>query len=150
MRLPDCKVSVSVLRSAAVAHAVLGLAYEGKKQYASAISEFHKAEELSGGRGANYKGLLGHAYAVAESGTDARKMLAELNAMAIEGNYAGQTSKATICAGLGEKENALDALEHARDQNDASLIWLNVDSRFDSLRAEPRFQELLKAQGWFP
>jgi len=133
-----------------VAHAVLGLAYEGKKQYASAISEFLRAEELSGGRGAYNKGLLGHAYAMSGSGTDARKMLADLNAMAIEGNYAGQTSKATIYAGLGEKENALDALEHARDQNDASLIWLNVDSRFDSLRAEPRFQELLKAQGWLP
>jgi hypothetical protein len=30
------------------------------------------------------------------------------------------------------------------------LIWLNVDSRFDSLRGEPRFQALLKAQGSLP
>jgi len=55
-----------------------------------------------------------------------------------------------IYAGLHEKENALVALERARDQNDASLIWLRVDPRFDWLRAEPRFQELLKAQGRLP
>jgi hypothetical protein len=47
--------------------------------------------------------------------------------------------------GSERKKTLWDALEHARDQNDASLI-----SRFDPLRAEPRFQELLKAQGWFP
>jgi tetratricopeptide (TPR) repeat protein len=134
----------------AVAHSVLGLAYVGKGEYARAISEFRKLEELTGGHVAYYKGLLGHAYAMAGNAPGARKMLADLNAMAIEGNYASQTSKATIYAGLREKENALAALEHARDQNDASLIWLNVDSRFDSLRGEPRFQALLKAQGSLP
>jgi TolB-like protein/Flp pilus assembly protein TadD len=129
-----------------VAHSVLGMAFEGKGQYAQAISEFRKADELIGGHGSFYKGLLGHAYAVDGNSQAAQKMLADLDAMAIKGNYASQASKAIIYAGMGEKENALDALERARDQNDASLIWLGVDSRFDLLRSEPGFQELLRAQ----
>jgi excisionase family DNA binding protein len=148
--IQECQTALQRDPDFAVAHSVLGLAYVGKGEYARAISEFRKLEELKGGHVAYYKGLLGHAYAMAGNAPGARKMLADLNAMAIEGNYASQTSKATIYAGLREKENALAALEHARDQNDASLIWLNVDSRFDSLRGEPRFQALLKAQGSLP
>jgi TolB-like protein/Tfp pilus assembly protein PilF len=128
------------------AHSVLGLSYEGKRQYSEAIAEFRKVEELSGGHGTFYKGLLGHAYAVAGNPYAAKKVLGDLDTMAIEGNYASQTSKAIIYAGLGEKQSALDALDRARDQNDASLIWLGVDSRFDLLRSEPRFQEFLRAQ----
>jgi TolB-like protein/Flp pilus assembly protein TadD len=148
--IQDCQTVLQRDPSFIVAHSVLGLGYEGKGQYAQAISEFRKVEELSGGHVAYYKGLLGHAYAMAGNDQGARKILGDLNAMAIEGNYASQTSKATIYAGLREKENALGALERALDQNDASMIWLGVDSRFDLLRAEPRFQVLLKAQGRLP
>jgi hypothetical protein len=148
--IQECGIVLRRDPNFAVAHSVLGLAYEGKKQYDPAISEFRIAEDLTGGHGVYYQGMLGHAYAVAGSSPSARKILADLNAKAIEGNYSSQTSKATIYAGLGEKENAMDALERARDQNDASLIWLRVDSRFDSLRAEPRFLEFLKMQGWTP
>jgi TolB-like protein/tetratricopeptide (TPR) repeat protein len=148
--IQECQTVLARDSRFAVAHSVLGLAFEGKGQFAQAIDEFRKVEELTGGNIAFYKGPLGHAYAMAGNERGARKMLAELNEMAVEGNYASQTSKATIYAGLGEKENALDALERARDQNDASLIWLGVDPRFDSLRRESRFQALLRAQGRLP
>lgn len=148
--IQECQMVLQHDSSFAVAHSVLGLAYEGKGDYAQAISEFRKVDELTGGHVVFYKGQLGHAYAMARNVKGARKILADLNAMAMEGNYASQTSKAMIYAGLGEKENALVALARARDQNDASLIWLRVDSRFDWLRAEPRFQELLQAQGRLP
>jgi TolB-like protein/Tfp pilus assembly protein PilF len=148
--IQECQTVLRHDSSFTVAHSVLGLGYEGKGEYAQAISEFRNVDELTGGHVVFYKGQLGHAYAMAGNVKGARKILADLNAMAMEGNYASQTSKATIYAGLREKENALVALERARDQNDASLIWLRVDSRFDWLRAEPRFQELLKAQGRLP
>jgi TolB-like protein len=148
--IQECQMVLQHDPSFAVAHSVLGLAYEGKGEYPQAISEFRKLDELAGGHGVFYKGQLGHAYAMARNVKGTQKILADLDAMAIEGNYASQTSKAMIYAGLHEKENALVALERARDQNDASLIWLRVDPRFDWLRAEPRFQELLKAQGRLP
>jgi TolB-like protein/tetratricopeptide (TPR) repeat protein len=143
----ECQAVLARDSGFAVAHSVLGLAFEAKGQFAQAIEEFRKVEELTGGNIPYYKGPLGHAYAMAGNARDARKILAELNEMAIQGNYASQSSKAVIYAGLGEKEHALDALERARDQNDASLIWLRVDSRFDGLRADPRFEKLLRSQG---
>ena len=146
----ECQTVLQHNPSFVVAHSVLGLGYEGKGEYAQAIAEFRKVDELTGGHVPFYKGELGQAYAMARNVKAARKILADLNAMAVEGNYASQTSKATIYVGLREKENALVALERAQDQDDASLIWLRVDSRFDWLRAEPRFQELLKAQGRLP
>ena len=145
--IQECQAVLQRNPDSLAAHSVLGLGYEGIGQYPQAISEFRKLDELTGGHLPYYKGLLGHAYAVAGNTQGARKTLGDLNAMAIQGTYASQTAKATIYTGLREKANALDALDRASDQNDASLIWLGVDPRFDPLRAEPRFQQMLKAQG---
>jgi TolB-like protein/Flp pilus assembly protein TadD len=146
----ECQLVLKRDPAFGVAHSVLGLAYEGKGQYAQAIAEFRTVDQASGGHVPYYKGPLGHAYAMSGDLKSARKMLAELDQMAVEGSYASQTSKAIILVALGEKENALDALERARGQNDASLIWLTVDSRFDPIRSEPRFQKILQAQERFP
>jgi TolB-like protein/Flp pilus assembly protein TadD len=146
----ECQLVLKRDPTFGVAHSVLGLAYEGKGQYAQAISEFRTVDAATGGHVPYYKGPLGHAYAMSGDLKSARKMLAELDQMAVEGSYASQTSKAVIFVALGDRENALDALERARGQNDASLIWLTVDSRFDPIRSEPRFQKILQAQGRFP
>jgi len=43
----------------------------------------------------------------------------------------------------GESSKALDWLERAHEQRDGTLVWIKVHPRMDSLRAEPRFRELL-------
>ena len=48
---------------------------------------------------------------------------------------------------LGEKENALDALEKSWENREFMLPFVNVDPMFDSLRSEPRFQEVLRQMG---
>jgi adenylate cyclase len=146
----ECQIVLKRDPAFGVAHSVLGLSYEGKGQYGQAISEFRLVDEATGGHVPYYKGPLGHAYAMAGDLKSARKMLAELDQMAVQGSFASQTSKAMVYVALGERESALDALERARDQNDASLIWLIVDPRFDPIRTEPRFQKLVRAQGRFP
>ena len=47
-------------------------------------------------------------------------------------------------AGIGDKEQALAWLERAYDQHSNILTTLKVDPAFDSLRSEPRFQEVLR------
>jgi TolB-like protein/DNA-binding winged helix-turn-helix (wHTH) protein/Tfp pilus assembly protein PilF len=126
-----------------VAHAVLGLAYEGKGATDKAIAEFQRAIEISGDRTSVYLGWLGHAYAVSGRRPEAEKILEELDDAAKQG-FMGLSHKAVIYAGLGEREKAIACLRGAREQQDAALIWLKVDPHYAALRDDPNFQELLK------
>ena len=148
--IQECQAALRRDPGLVVARSVLGLSYEAKAQYPQAVAEFRKVDELVVGRVPAYRGQLGHAYALAGNLHAARQMLAEIDQMAMEGSGANQFSKAVIYAGLGEKQNALQALERAQDQNEASMLWLKVDSRFDSLREEPRFRGLINGRGRVP
>jgi hypothetical protein len=48
-----------------------------------------------------------------------------------------------ICAGLGQKEQALEWLEKAYDERSNLLVYLNFDPIFDGLRSDPRYQKVL-------
>lgn len=56
-------------------------------------------------------------------------------------NLAGQSIE------LGQYEQALTYLEKAVDQNRFTLITLKVNPRYDPLRSDPRFDDLLKRVG---
>ncbi|HET8669863.1 MAG TPA: tetratricopeptide repeat protein [Candidatus Saccharimonadales bacterium] len=125
----------------ALAHRYLGLIYEQKGMYAEAISEFHTAESLSGARPLD-SGALAHAYAIAGKITEARQILKKV----IERSprvYFPSYDIALIYVGLGEKDLAFDWLERAFEERSPWLIHLNVDPRFDSVRADPRFRDLV-------
>ena len=51
---------------------------------------------------------------------------------------------AIVDTGLGEKERALDDLEHAKSEGSGEAPLLRVDPALDPLRQEPRFQALLR------
>jgi len=54
---------------------------------------------------------------------------------------------ALVFAGLDEREQALTWLEKAFAQHSTMMVWLKVDPRFDKMRDEPRFQELMRRVG---
>ena len=49
-----------------------------------------------------------------------------------------------IYAGLGDKDQALKWLQEAYEERAGWLVYLNVDPRYDSLRSDPRFTDLLR------
>jgi hypothetical protein len=51
---------------------------------------------------------------------------------------------AKIHAGLGEKDEAFVWLEKAYEERDERMVMLKVDPHVDSLRRDPRFQDLLR------
>jgi TolB-like protein/tetratricopeptide (TPR) repeat protein len=55
-----------------------------------------------------------------------------------------QTRRASLLSELGEKEAAIAALHDAAVKGDYWLFSIKYDPAFDSLRGDPRFQELLK------
>ena len=50
--------------------------------------------------------------------------------------------------GLGNREKALDSLEQALSRHSNIITSLKVEPAFDSLRGDPRFQELLRRAGF--
>ncbi|HWP38853.1 MAG TPA: tetratricopeptide repeat protein, partial [Gemmatimonadales bacterium] len=89
---------------------------------------------------------LGHAYARAGRMDDARRVLADLERDS-QGRYVSSYLIAEVLVGLGEHDRALHFLERAYDERAGFLIWLHLWPRFDKLRGEARFAELLRKIG---
>lgn len=87
--------------------------------------------------------LLGYAHAVAGQEAEARHVLAELRERREQGEYIAPTEFAAVHIGLGERNEALDWLEH-HEADGGARIFLKVDPIFAPLRTEPRFQLLLR------
>jgi hypothetical protein len=57
---------------------------------------------------------------------------------------------AILYASLSAREQAFASLEKAYSTHDLQLPWLGVDAAFDSLRGDPRFQDLRRKVGLTP
>jgi tetratricopeptide (TPR) repeat protein len=122
-------------------HYTLGVGYEGTGKLQEAIAEYQKAIEASGGS-PRPTVALAHAYAAIGKKTEAEKMLRDLesNSKATASLY----TVATIYAGLGKNDKALESLEKARSEKSFEILSLKSDLLLDSLRPDPRFQSLLR------
>ncbi len=127
-------------------HYYLGIGYEATGKKVPAISEYQKAVELSSGD-QDAMAALAHGYAGIGKIAEARKILHDLEQRP-DNTTASQYIIATVYAGLGEKEKALQYLERAYQERSIELSWsLKADPRLDSLRSDTRFQALLKRVG---
>ncbi len=128
-----------------LAHAVLARVYIHQKRYSEAIAELQKARQFSGGSVAPITSL---GYALAKSGNreQAQATLTELKSLTA-GNYVPAYSFAMIYNGLGEREEALKYLEKSFEERDSVLSFLKIDTEWDDLRPDPRFQDLLRKVG---
>jgi serine/threonine protein kinase/tetratricopeptide (TPR) repeat protein len=127
------------------AHLWLGQAYEQVGRGEEAIVELQKAVGLYGGEPAEL-GLRGHVYASAGRRAEAQRMLAELKDLSNR-RYVAPFDIALVYAGLGEKRQALEWLERAYEDHSYRLTWIKCWPQFDSLRGDPRFQDLLRRMG---
>lgn len=94
-------------------------------------------------------GVLGDAYGRAGRRADANALAAELLLWSRD-QYVPPIYNAMIAMGLGDHPRALDWLERAYDDRSDWIMQLNVDPEFDSIRAEPRFKELLRRAATAP
>jgi tetratricopeptide (TPR) repeat protein len=129
----------------APAHLVLGQGHEQKFMPDKAIDELKKAVSLSEGSSL-YVSSLAHAYAIAGRRGEAEMLLQQMNERA-QRNYVPSFDIAIIYAGLGQKDQALLWLEKGCQERSAWMVWLKVDPRFDFVRSDPRFQDLLRRVG---
>lgn len=127
------------------AHYTLGLAYEQVARYEEAIAALQEARNTSGGNPVSLA-ALGHAYATAGRRREAMKTLNELRKIS-ERSYVSPYWSAILYAGLGENAPAFEWLEKAYEERDVWLVWLKAEPRFDSLRSDPQFEDLLRRVG---
>jgi TolB-like protein/Tfp pilus assembly protein PilF/predicted Ser/Thr protein kinase len=122
------------------AHWGLGLAYEQKGNYDQALPELQKAAER---RGPNSLASLGHIYGLIGREKEAREILNELSTRAGQENISAY-QLALVHIGLGETDPALEALQRADREHSTLLNYVKMDPRFDRLRGNPQFQDLLR------
>ena len=121
-------------------------AYSEKGMYVEALAEARRAKELSPNQTMSdaYGG-----YTLAKSGKrdEARALIEELRQLSTR-RFVPPYHIALIYNGLGETDEALAWLEKSYQQRDPKMTFLKVEPKWNNLRDDPRFQELLRKVGY--
>jgi tetratricopeptide (TPR) repeat protein len=134
----------------APAHQTLGWVYLNEGQHGEAIREFQQALQLSGTDDTEFMLDLGYAYAVLGKKDEAKRILATLKRQHERG-LVPSGSIAILYGALGERNQAFAWLEKAYEERDPELTYLNVPGRrFEPLRHDPRFNDLLRRMNFPP
>lgn len=139
----QCKKAIEIDPHYANALWFLALSLEQKNDLAGAIAKLEEAVSIS--EGPHYRALLGRAYALAGESTKAIDILDELTALS-QRRYVSPFDIAVVHAGLGDEASAFQWLEEAYQQRVFRIIELTMPM-FDSLRSDPRWQDLVRRVG---
>ena len=128
-----------------LSHLFISRVYTEKGMHAEAIAATKKAKELS----SNSQSDAYRAYALTKAGEmeQARAVLKELLKLSIE-HYVPPYNIALVYHALGEQAETLAWLEKGYEQRDVRMVFLQVEPKWNNLRDDPRFQELLRRVGF--
>ena len=130
----------------APAHNRLGWAYLGAGRHEEAIREFQKAIDLSGTDDPDLLLDLGFGCAIAGQRAEATRILARLKRQHERG-LIPSGAIAVLYGALGERDKAFAWLEKAYEEHDPELTYITVGPRFEPLRHDARFQQLVHRIG---
>jgi len=114
--------------------------------FPEAIAEFQQAREVGPPSITFAIAGLAHAYGVSGKRSDALQWLNELQAMSKQ-HYVPSFDIAIVYMGLREYQKAFEWLDKAYAERSGWLVYLNRDPRFDEVRSDARFQELVRRVG---
>jgi DNA-binding winged helix-turn-helix (wHTH) protein/TolB-like protein/Flp pilus assembly protein TadD len=124
-----------------LAHLFICRNYMSKGMFEEALAAATKAKDITRG---NAEAIGTSGYILAKMGRvqAARQILAVLEGRKDKPFSAYSTAQVYI--GLGERERALEKLEQAFKQNEPLMVFLKIEPRWNELRAEPRFMNLMR------
>ena len=126
-------------------HFELAQVDEQEGQLEEAAQEFLKADELFGMDPQRVTQLK---VTLAKSGAKGYwKRTLENYKESAKSNYVPPVLVAEACVRVGNKECAFEWLERGLEERDDLMINLKVEPAFDSLRSDPRFQDLVRRVG---
>lgn len=127
------------------AHWYLGLAFEQVKRYSEAEIAFYEALRLTN-QDLIIRADAAHFYAVSGQHERALNELAELEKLS-ETRHVSSFGLALICVGLGDDNRAFEYFDKAVQEHSDTLVYLNVEPRFDRIRSDPRFKMIMTRVG---
>jgi DNA-binding winged helix-turn-helix (wHTH) protein/TolB-like protein/Tfp pilus assembly protein PilF len=122
-------------------HGSLASVYEVQGRYQEAMTEVRELLALEGN--SNAEGLNGRLHASMGKRAEALQAIARLKALSTR-QHVSPFDIASIYVRLGDKDQAFAWLEKEYREHTAQLIGLKVDAFYDSLRSDPRFDDLLR------
>ena len=140
--LEELRKSALIDPTSFIPHLFLGYTLSAVGAFDQAIESFEIARKLSG---ENLTALsrLGYAYGRAGKTAEANAILARLKEES-KRRYIPAHHFAFLHLGLGHNDALFTALETAWQERSDYLPYINVEPPFDSVREDPRFQDLLR------
>ena len=138
-----CQKALELVPKYPNANWFMALALEKEGRLPEAIASLQSA--VSNSRAPLFKALLGHAYGLAGERAKAVSILEEIKLLSKQ-QYVSPLDFAIVYTGLGEREMAFQWLETAYSERVMRIQELN-EPHFDSLRGDPRYEDLLRRIG---
>jgi len=129
-------------------YARLADVYIAQRRFDEAMAMLDKGQAVVGGTRRQTDGY-GVLYAMSGRRREAEAVVAELTTRARTSDQVAY-SIAMVETALGRHDQAMAWLERAYEQRSATLFMVNADQKLDALRADPRFQDLLKRMRFPP
>ena len=142
--MEQAKAAVELAPNYWLAHLQLGLAHEKKGDFARAMQEFKETRRMNDDPGVLE--MLAGTYAAAGRPDEARRITDEMVERSKK-RYVCAYEVATSYAGLKDRESAFLWLRKSLDERADCSPWIAADPKLDPLRADPRFQDLLRRIG---
>jgi serine/threonine protein kinase/Flp pilus assembly protein TadD len=139
--IKECKKGLELEPNFHLLHWVLGLCYEQKGMLDIAIKHLEKARTFSADSPL-ILGELGRNYALAGRPKEARDLIENLHQQSAH-RYVSPLNTAVIYIGLKEIDAAFESLEKAYADGGDQLYWMKVNPRFDAIRSDPRYANLI-------
>jgi serine/threonine-protein kinase len=127
------------------AHSRLASAYAFSGRHAEAVAEAETANRLAGGSVAT-RAMIVQTLALAGRREEADRLLAQLLQERAR-QYVPTGAIGNIYAAMGRADEAIDWLARSHEERTNNNAYLAVDPIYDSVRADPRFEALLRATG---
>jgi tetratricopeptide (TPR) repeat protein len=127
---------------------VIAQSYEQTERYQESIAELKRARTID----ANWPYIiaeLGYAYAASGERSEAERILQQLKERAAR-EYIDAILIAYIYVGLGQKDQAFAWLEKAYQERSGLMPFLKGEPKWDPLRGDARFADLLRSIGLPP
>jgi len=137
-----CRRTLELEPDMPIANWTLGISFAAKEMYGEAVEAFRATLPF----GKEYLGWLGYALALGGDTTQADVILEELKELRRHGQ-ATADDIARVHMALGQLDRAFEWLDKALDERAIFVVYLKVDSSYEPLRSDERYQGLLERLG---
>ncbi len=128
-----------------LAHIWLGRSYQEKKMYEEAIAEYEKTLILIP-EWPVALAAIGYVYGITGRQEQARKIIDRLKAVAAA-RYVTPYGVALVYASMNDMDKTFEYLGKAFEERSNWMVWLKQDPRWELIKNDPRYQELVSKVG---